>query len=234
MVDKLSFRTSRTRIKICGITNSDDALLAQELGADAVGFIFFARSPRAVLPLRAVEIIAQLAPFVSKVGVFVDEEEDTVLEVAARCGLDTLQLHGQESLSYCSDLRSRGFKIIKAIRIGENSEEKLTYLLKHYQNVDAFLFDTYHPQKKGGTGLPFDWRLAEGLVTDRPVILSGGLNEENVLEAIMRLRPYAVDVSSGLERQPGKKDEQKMRQFFEQVRKADQKLREESREKMVR
>ncbi|WP_246273230.1 phosphoribosylanthranilate isomerase [Candidatus Hakubella thermalkaliphila] len=233
-MDKLSFRTSRTRIKICGITNSDDALLAQELGADAVGFIFFARSPRAVLPLRAVEIIAQLAPFVSKVGVFVDEEEDTVLEVAARCGLDTLQLHSQKSLSYCSDLSSRGFKIIKAIRIGENSEEKLTYLLKHYQNVDAFLFDTYHPQKKGGTGLPFDWRLAEGLVTDRPVILSGGLNEENVLEAIMRLRPYAVDVSSGLERQPGKKDEQKMRQFFEQVRKADQKLREESREKMVR
>lgn len=225
---------SRTRIKICGITNSDDALLAQELGADAVGFVFFARSPRAVLPRRAAEIIAQLAPFVSKVGVFVDEEEDIVLEVAARCGLDTLQLHGQESPSYCSDLRGRGLKTIKAIRIEENSEGKLTHLLKDYQNVDAFLFDTYHPQKKGGTGLSFDWRLAEGLVTDRPVILSGGLNEDNVLEAIMRLRPYAVDVSSGLERQPGKKDEQKMRQFFEQVRKADQKLRGQSREKMVR
>lgn len=232
MVDKI--RTSRTRIKICGITNLDDALLAQELGADALGFIFFARSPRAVLPLRAAEIIAQLAPFISKVGVFVDEEEDIVLEVAARCGLDTLQLHGQESPSYCSDLRGRGFKTIKAIRIEGSSQGQLPHLLKNYQNVDAFLFDTYHPQKEGGTGLAFDWRLAEGLVTDRPVILSGGLNEDNVLEAIMRLRPYAVDVSSGLERQPGKKDEEKMRQFFEQVRKADQKLREESREKMVR
>lgn len=232
MVNKIP--TSRTRIKICGITNFDDALLAQELGADALGFIFFARSPRAVLPRRAAEIIAQLAPFISKVGVFVDEEEDMILEVASRCRLNALQLHGQESPSYCSDLKGRGFKIIKAIRIGESSQGQLPHLLKNYQNVDAFLLDTYHPQKKGGTGLAFDWRLAEGLVTDRPVILSGGLNEDNVLEAIMRLRPYAVDVSSGLERQSGKKDEKKMREFFEQVRKADQKLREESREKMVR
>ncbi|MDP3181919.1 MAG: phosphoribosylanthranilate isomerase [Desulfobaccales bacterium] len=203
------------RIKICGITNLEDALLATRLGAHALGFIFYPQSPRKVDAEAARAIIAQLPPLVLSVGVFVDEEAAVVRELAARVGLDWLQLHGQESPEYC---RSLGRKVIKAFRIKD--EASLAILAVYNGAAQAFLLDTYRSGQVGGTGESFDWQLAREAKKYGPIILAGGLTPENVARAIKIAQPQAVDVASGVEATPGKKDPEKLRAFFAAVREA--------------
>ena len=200
------------KIKICGITNLEDALLAAELGADALGFIFFPQSPRKVAPETAREIIAQLPPFVASVGVFVDEAAAVLKELAARVGLDWVQLHGQESPEYC---RSLGRRVIKGFRIKD--ENSLRELEPYRDAVQAFLLDTYKKGQVGGTGEVFDWYLAREAKKFGQIILAGGLTPENVGQAIAIALPAAVDAASGTEAEPGRKDPAKLRAFFRAV-----------------
>jgi phosphoribosylanthranilate isomerase len=201
------------RVKICGITNLTDALLAADLGADALGFIFFPKSPRYVAPEAAREIIAQLPPFVVSVGVFVDEEAAVMRELAAWVGLDWLQLHGHESPDYCRNL---GRRVIKGFRIKD--ESSLKNLEPFHGAVQALLLDTYRKGQVGGTGESFDWRLARKAKKYGRIILAGGLTPENVAQAIKAARPDAVDTASGTETAPGKKDSEKLRAFFNTVK----------------
>jgi phosphoribosylanthranilate isomerase len=198
------------KIKICGITNLADALLAADLGADALGFIFYAKSPRQVAPETAREIIAQLPPFVVAVGVFVDEAAAVVQELAAKVGLDWVQLHGQESPEYCRNL---GRRLIKAFRIQD--EDSLRQLADYQGAAQALLLDTYKPGQVGGTGEVFDWHLAREAKKYGHIILAGGLTSANVAQAIEVAGPDAVDAASGTEAAPGKKDPAKLRAFFE-------------------
>ena len=202
------------RIKICGITNEEDALAASQLGADALGFIF-AASPRKVSAESAREIIKALPPFVKTVGVFVDEDPERVSSIAAMCRLDILQLHGSESVDYCSSFDRR---VIKAVRL--QSRDELKNLSKYVDVVDGLLLDTYVPDKLGGTGITFDWQLAVEARRYGRIVLAGGLNPENVAAAISMVKPYAVDASSGLEQSPGVKDHEKMAQFIREVMQA--------------
>jgi phosphoribosylanthranilate isomerase len=201
------------RVKICGITNLEDALLAAELGADALGFIFYPKSPRHIAPEAAREIIAQLPPFVAAVGVFVDEEAPVVRDLAAKVGLDWVQLHGQESPEYCRQLDR---KVIKSFRIQDESSLKE---LESFQGAaQALLLDTYRQGQVGGTGEIFDWQLAREAKGYGPIILAGGLTVENVAQAIRLAQPQAVDTASGTEAAPGKKDPEKLWAFFKSVR----------------
>lgn len=195
------------RVKICGITNSEDAQAAIELGADALGFVF-AKSPRLVTKELARDIIEQLPPFVSPVGVFVDERVDTMKEVCNFCHIHTVQLHGNEDPLYLNDLK--GYKIMKAFRIKEEGDLKP---LANYK-PHAFLLDSYVKGVMGGTGVPFRWEIARQAHKYGTIILSGGLTPENVREAIHIVQPYAVDVSSGVESSPGKKDKVLMERFI--------------------
>jgi len=200
------------KIKICGITNLEDALLAAELGADALGFVFYPKSPRRADPEAARAIIAQLPPFMVSVGVFVDEEAAAVQELAARVGLDWVQLHGQESPDYC---RSLGRRVIKGFRIQD--ENSLPELERYRGTVQAFLLDTYKRGQVGGTGEIIDWRLAREAKKYGQIILAGGLTASNVAQAITIALPAAVDTASGTEAAPGKKDPAKLRAFFKAV-----------------
>ena len=197
-----------TKIKICGITNLEDALAAVEFGADAIGFAFVPNTPRYVEPAKAEGIIAQLPPFVTTVGLFVNESEEHIRRVADQCKLNVLQLHGQEPPDFCL-LFNR--KVIKAFRIKD--KESLINLPKY--TVSAYLLDTYVKGAMGGTGVTFDWKLASDAKKYGLVILAGGLNPENVAQAIQQVRPYGVDVSSGVEAKPGKKNHRKMKDFIE-------------------
>ena len=199
------------RIKICGITNEEDALSAAQLGADALGFIF-AASPRQVSAERAREIIETLPPMVHRVGVFVDEDPEKVAATATYCHLDLLQFHGSESPGYC---RSFDRRVIKAIRV--RSKRDLQGLSEYIKVIDALLLDTYASDQYGGTGTTFDWNLALEAKRCGRIILAGGLSPENVAEAVSLVRPYAVDASSGLEQSPGVKDHRKMARFIESV-----------------
>jgi phosphoribosylanthranilate isomerase len=201
------------RVKICGITNLEDALLAASLGAQALGFIFYPPSPRQVAPEAARNIIAQLPPLVLSVGVFVDEEAPVVRDLAARAGLDWVQLHGQESPEYC---RSLGRRVIKAFRIRDANS--LRDLPDYRSSVQAFLLDTYKEGRVGGTGETFNWELAREAQKFGPIILAGGLTPENVAQAIKVAQPQAVDVASGVEAAPGKKDPVKLKAFFAGVK----------------
>jgi len=201
------------RIKICGITNLEDALLAADLGADALGFIFYPPSPRSIAPDAARAIIAQLPPLVTTVGVFVDEDAATVKELAAQVGLDWLQLHGKETPEYC---RSLGRRIIKVFRIQD--ENSLSGLAAYREVVQALLLDTYKKGQVGGTGETFNWDLAREARQYGPIILAGGLTPANVARAIAAAQPQAVDVASGVEAVPGKKDPEKLKAFFAAVK----------------
>jgi phosphoribosylanthranilate isomerase len=201
------------RIKICGITNLIDARLAADLGAHALGFIFYPKSPRAVRPEAAREIIENLPPFVMTVGVFVDEEAEAVRGIAETVGLDWVQLHGKESPYYCCELKRR---VIKGFRI---KDESSLSLLPEYQGaVQAFLLDTYKTGTAGGTGETFDWDLARKAGELGPIVLAGGLTPANVGQAIHAAQPAAVDVASGVEALPGKKDPVKLRDFFKAIK----------------
>ena len=195
-------------VKICGITSAHDGLNAVAAGADALGFMFYERSPRHITIASAAAIIRELPPFVVKVGVFVDANEDLVLRAMGECGLNLLQFHGAESPEYC---RQFGLMSMKAFRIRDADSLKG---LGDYQ-TDAWLLDTYVEDQPGGTGTSFPWDLAvEAKKLGRPIFLAGGLNPANVAEAVRHVQPYAVDVSSGVESAPGKKDPQKVRDFI--------------------
>ncbi len=202
-------------IKVCGITNLEDAFLVAELGANAIGFVF-APSSRKVEPEIAQEIIRKLPPSIDKVGVFVNEDETKVKEIASFCFLNSLQFHGEEDPIYCLNFAPnfKG-KIIKAFRIKEyDSLKSILEKVKEFQ-VDAYLLDTYDKEVYGGTGKTFNWDIAvEVKRLGKPVILSGGLNPQNITEAIEKVKPYGVDVSSGVETFPGKKDPDKLRAFI--------------------
>jgi len=199
----------RVRVKICGLTRAEDALWAAELGADAVGFIF-AESPRQITPESARTIIELLPPWVSRVGVFVDQDIRLVRDIGDYCSLDYFQFHGHEDPAYCRQFPGRA---IKAFRIREESD--LTSLSKYI--LSAYLLDTFSPDRMGGTGQVFDWRLAILAKRYGRVILSGGLGPDNVAQAIQLVQPYGVDASSGLESAPGKKDHSKLSSFFKAV-----------------
>jgi len=196
------------RVKICGITNAEDALAAVDAGADALGFIFFAGSPRFVEPAVAQRIIARLPPFVSTVGVFVDETFENVERISGLTELTAIQLHGNEPPAFCAALT---LPVIKAFRIRDKSS------LDQLKNYDpsAFLLDSYVPGQLGGTGAKFNWEFAlEAKPLGKPIILAGGLTPDNVADAVVKTLAYAVDVSSGVEFAPGRKDAVKMRDFI--------------------
>lgn len=198
------------RVKICGITCVDDALAALEAGADALGFMFYPPSPRHLLPEAARDIIRALPPFIARVGVFVDASEDRVAHVAALAGLDIVQFHGRETVDYCR--RVRGPRVIKAFRM--DGPPALGRLAEF--DGFAWLLDSYVAGAYGGTGQTFNWDLAcEAVRRGGRVILAGGLTPENVGRAVAAVRPYAVDVSSGVESAPGRKDPEKLRAFVE-------------------
>lgn len=191
------------KIKICGITNEEDAITASDCGADALGFIF-AHSPRKISPNAAKKIIESLPPFVVRVGVFVNEKLDIVNKISKYCKLDAVQLHGDESPSYCAKVHAR---VIKAFRInGKNSLKNIS----KYKNC-AVLLDSFSFDKYGGTGKTFDWELAlQAKKIGMPLILSGGLTLKNISAAIKKVKPYAIDLCSGLEEYPGKKNIKKI------------------------
>lgn len=197
------------RIKVCGITNLEDALKATVYGAWAIGFIFTKKSPRYVSPSRARKIIESLPPFVTPVGVFVNQSERAVRDICKFTRIHTIQFHGEEKTVYCK--RFSDFKVIKVFRIGEYfpADE-----IKGYK-VDAYLFDTYEKGNSGGTGKVFNWDVLKEHKIDKPVILSGGLNAQNVQRALSATQPFAVDVSSGVEKSPGIKDPRLIRAFFQ-------------------
>ncbi len=190
----------KVKVKICGITNLEDASIAVELGANALGFIF-APSPRQITPQKARAIIRAIPPFVKTVGVFVNEAPATIKEVMQHCGLDLVQLHGNESPGLCEELMPC---TVKALRIKD--ESSLQTSQPYHGKVRALLLDTYSEEKAGGTGKTFDWNLAIKIKKmGIPIILSGGLGPSNIDLAIHTVRPYAVDVNSGVEKCPGKK-----------------------------
>lgn len=201
----------QVKIKICGMTQLKDAVYAAKHGADAVGFIFYKKSPRSVTMKAARDMILKLPPFVDTVGVFVNEPVDRVNKVAEYCGLDLVQLHGEESPAYCRKIRRR---VIKAFRVKDLQSIKQ---LEKY-SVTGFLLDTFCEDLHGGTGKVFDWNLVHPAKKTGPVILAGGLTPQNIRQAISQTRPYGVDVCSGVEKIPGVKDPEKVRAFLENIR----------------
>jgi phosphoribosylanthranilate isomerase len=199
------------RVKICGITNLDDALMAVEAGADALGFVFFHKSPRHISPEQAAGIINRLPPFVQTVGLFINEDLATVNATANLCGIDLVQLHGEEAPDFCQAVNRR---IIKAFRVKDASTLKE---MKQY-DVAACLLDAWSPTAHGGTGKTFNWKIAATAAISERVVLAGGLTPENVAEAVQQVKPYAVDVSSGVESGPGKKDAELVRRFLRSLR----------------
>lgn len=197
------------KVKICGLTNLDDALAAVEAGADALGFVF-APSPRRVDPETVRTVVHRLPPFVTTVGVFVDRSVEEINEIVDFCRLGAVQLHGAENETEASRIRAG---VIRVVRMGgpDGFDENL-------RPGAALLLDAYHPELKGGTGLTFDWSLAADAARKRRIILAGGLTPENAAEAVRTVRPYAVDVSSGVEAEPGRKDHEKLERFIHAVK----------------
>ncbi len=197
-----------TLVKVCGITNVEDALLAADAGADAIGLIF-AESPRQVSVESAQEIASALPEDVLKVGVFVNEEPEEVLDLADEVGLDYVQLHGDESPQTVTDLRARSLKVIKALRVRDSASLEA---LEDYE-PELFLLDAYSEKARGGTGEKFDWELAKALKGYANILVSGGLTPENVRAAVEFFEPYGVDASSSLEDAPGTKNDERVRRF---------------------
>ena len=200
----------RTRVKICGITRSQDAEFAAEMGVDAIGLVFFEASPRAVTIAQAKKIVAILPPFVSVVALFVDAAASNVNDCLAALPIDMLQFHGDESQEYCAQF-SRPY--LKAIRMREGID--LVAQSEIYNDACALLLDSYQPGVQGGTGQTFDWSMIKKI--DKPIILAGGLTAENVRGAIKRVHPFAVDVSGGVEEDKGIKAHEKINAFMQEV-----------------
>ena len=203
-----------TRVKICGITNLADAQAAVEAGADALGFNFYRKSPRFLAVSAAAKISKRLPPFIMRVGVFVNAPEELVTRAISECGLGLLQFHGDEPPEFCAQF---GLMSMKAFRIRD--AESLKELPKY--PTEAWLLDACSPEARGGTGQKFNWDLAvEAQKFGRPFFLAGGLTPENVARAVRQVRPFGVDVSSGVESSPGKKDPEKVRAFIQAAKQA--------------
>ncbi len=198
------------KVKICGITNLDDAIKAVMYGADAIGFIFYEKSPRAVSPEQAGHIIKHIPPFVTTVGVFVNEDYIKIRSIVDSIGLDMIQLHGDENEELCKLWQ----RVIKAFRIRDFMD---LGLLNRYK-ASAFLLDAYTPESFGGTGRLFNWDIAKDAKEFGNIILAGGLNPENVEEAVKVVMPYGVDASSGIEKSKGRKDHKKMKDFIKRAK----------------
>ncbi len=201
------------RVKVCGITNLADAQAVVAAGADALGFVFYAKSPRCVTAETVAEIVAALPPFVTTVGLFVNAGQEVISSTMMTAGLDVAQLHGDETPADC---RLAPWRTIKALRV-KNADS--LHRAADYP-VSALLLDAWSDDAYGGTGKQFDWQLVQQLNSQCPVILAGGLNPDNVAAAIATAKPYAVDVSSGVELSPGRKDIEKVNKFIQQVRNA--------------
>lgn len=204
----------RTRIKICGITRPEDALAAAAAGADAIGFVFYAKSPRAVTIAQANAIINQLPPFVTRVGLFVDASQQELDSVLDQVELDVVQFHGNETLAQCE---SAGKEYMKAVRVQDTAD--ILAAIEQYPSASALLLDTYHPSLPGGTGETFDWDKIPSNMS-KPFVLAGGLTPDNVAQAIRAVSPYAVDVSGGVEQSKGIKSAEKITAFVAAVNQA--------------
>jgi len=200
-----------TKVKICGITCAEDAVQAMHMGADIIGLNFYAPSPRYLTIEQAAEVAVQLPAYVNLAGVFVNASHETIRTAIKACHLDWVQLHGDESPDFCQAFSSDEVKIMKAIRVKDERDLEATqdYL------VDAVLLDAFHPEKYGGTGLTFDWDLIQR--TDKRVFLAGGIHPDNAVQAV-ELGVYGIDVCSGIESKPGRKDHAKMQALFDNVR----------------
>ena len=208
------------RVKICGITKLEDAKLAIELGAHALGLNFHPESPRSITPANAAELIDRLSPFVTTVGVFVNWEAEPVVALCRALHLHTAQLHGDETPEVV-DAVAEQMQVIKALRVGQGTPAPV---YTKYRSAAGFLIDAAQPGQFGGTGTTANWHLARTIAQSHRVILAGGLSPENVGEAIRVVRPYAVDVASGVESRPGRKDPAKLRALFEAVSRANRDL----------
>lgn len=203
------------KVKICGITNAEDAAAAVDAGADALGFVFYRKSPRYIEPKLARQIIMSLPPLVTPVGVFVNEEQQVVRNLMDDCGLALAQLHGSESATYCQEL---GRPVLKALRVKDRSAFLALAEFRGRAGVRGFVLDAFSDQAYGGTGQVIDWQLAAEAAKVASILLAGGLTPGNVEKAIQAVQPYGLDVSSGVEMAPGKKDHEKVRAFMRAVR----------------
>ena len=203
------------KVKICGITNAEDAAVAVAAGADALGFVFYRKSPRYIEPAVARQIVISLPPLVIPVGVFVDEEQQVVRNIMDDCGLGLAQLHGNESAVYCREL---GRAVLKALRVKDRSAFLALAEYRGRAGVRGFVLDAFSDQAYGGTGQVIDWQLAAEVAKAANVLLAGGLTQDNVAKAVQVVQPYGVDVSSGVESAPGKKDHEKVRAFIQAAR----------------
>ncbi len=200
------------KVKICGITSVADGRAAADAGADMIGLMFYERSPRHISFVTAAEISRALPPFIIKVGVFVNPDEDTVMRAIGECGVTLLQFHGEETPEFCTQF---GVMSMKALRVRDATSLEM---LPNYA-TDAYLLDAYSPEAHGGTGAKFNWDLAIGAKKlGKPIFLAGGLTPENVGAAVSQVQPFGVDVSSGVESAPGKKDPAKVQAFIKAVR----------------
>lgn len=199
------------KVKICGITNHEDAAAAVNMGADLLGINFYPASPRFVPLQKAVEIVSKLPAFIDIAGVFVNASLEQIQETISQCQLNWVQLHGDETPEFCRELLSHNVKTMKAVRVkGQSDIERAEDYF-----TDAILLDAFDPEKYGGTGLTFDWNII-GHINKR-VFLAGGINPDNAVEAV-KLGVYGIDVCSGIEAEPGKKDHNKMKKLFENIR----------------
>lgn len=199
------------KVKVCGITNFEDASKAVYYGASALGFVFYKKSPRYISPSKARTIIQALPPFITTAGVFVNLKERAIRDICHFTRISTVQMHGNEDPSLCKRLKE--FRLIKAFRVGMDFNFNRVKKFK----VDAYMFDTFKEGQYGGTGETFPWEILKGKKLDRPVILSGGITAKNIKDAVSTVNPYAVDVSSGLEKKPGIKDPKLIREFFKTI-----------------
>lgn len=199
------------KVKICGLTNHEDASAAMDMGADLLGFNFYPKSPRYIAPEKALAIINKLPGFIDIAGVFVNESLEQIHETKNLCKLDWVQLHGDESPEFCREFLSHNVKVMKAIRVkGQTDIERADSFF-----TDAILLDAFDPEKYGGTGLTFDWNII-GHIGKR-IFLAGGINPDNVVAAV-ELGVYGIDICSGIEAEPGRKDHKKMKRLFENIR----------------
>ncbi len=208
---------SRTRIKICGITSLQQAVEISKLEIDAIGFILYPPSPRYIEPEKVKRIISSIPPFIKTVGVFVNEAPDKLVSIKSITGLDLVQLSGNETPDYTSSLRDSGIPVIKAFRIKDSSD------LKDLETFPAktILLDAWSDKEYGGTGNTFDWNLVSEIKSKYDIVLAGGLNPDNIKQAICMVKPYAVDVSSGVENKPGIKSMDKIKLLLTEIKEAD-------------
>lgn len=208
---------NRTRIKMCGTTRHEDAQFAVNLGIDAIGFIFVEKSPRYISPEEARQITEQLPPFVTRVGVFVDERLQDIEEIVDYLGLNGIQLHGGETPEFCRETvhELRSCAVLKAFRVGDSTVE--ADFMPYNESVHGFVLDTYVKDMEGGTGQSFDWHLLKKLNLKKPFVLAGGLCPDNIDQALEIASPFAVDVNSGVESTPGTKDHDLLRKFVNKV-----------------